>query len=179
MAGEPRERVPGHSDGLREQFVRNLREVAVVRLWIIGLNAPKARCMGCELNALQRNRQNDPAVEPVTLAPALHDGFSLCVRLGKPLAMADDKNVPEKLRKDPLLQGTSWATHLAFFPVPDKTAKQPVEEPDEISTPDYELKLDLLANSVARGLSIDYGNFTVRGTINRLKSLPESGCTPH
>lgn len=101
------------------------------------------------------------------------------VFLGKPLAMADDKNVPEKLRKDPLLQGTSWATHLAFFPVPDKTAKQPVEEPDEISTPDYELKLDLLANSVARGLSIDYGNFTVRGTINRLKSLPESGCTPH
>lgn len=101
------------------------------------------------------------------------------VFLGKPQTMADDKNVPEKLRKDPLLQGSSWATHLAFFPIPDKTAKQQPEETDEISTPDYELKLDLLANSVARGLSIDYGNFTVRGTINSLKSLPESGCAPH
>lgn len=98
------------------------------------------------------------------------------VFLGKPQGLADDKFVPEKLRKDPLLQGTSWATHLAFFPIPDKAAKQQPEEPDEITTPDYELKLDLLANSVARGMAIDYGNFTVRGTINSLKSLPESGC---
>lgn len=100
------------------------------------------------------------------------------VFLGKPQVMADDKTVPEKLRREPLLQGQAWATHLAFFPVADKPNKQPDDEMEAIGTPDYELKLDLLANSVARGLLIDYGNFTVRGTINRLKSLPESGCTP-
>ncbi len=100
------------------------------------------------------------------------------VFLGKPQTMADDKTVPEKLRKEPLLQGTSWATHLAFFPIADKPNKQPDDEMEAIGTPDYELKLDLLANSVARGLSIDYGAFTVRGTINRLKSLPDSDCTP-
>lgn len=100
------------------------------------------------------------------------------VFLGKPQPLSADKNVPDKLRNDPLLQGNAWATHLAFFPVPEKGGKQPADEADESGTPDYELKLDLLANSVARGMAIDYGNFTVRGTIKSLKSLPESGCAP-
>ncbi len=101
------------------------------------------------------------------------------VFLGKPQQLAEDKTVPEKLRQNPLLQGTAWPTQLAFFPLPaadSKNAKAD-DDMDESGTPDYELKLDLLPNSVARGMLIDYGNFTVRGTIKSLESLPESGCT--
>lgn len=105
----------------------------------------------------------------------------ISVFLGKPQQLDADKSVPDKLRQSPLLQGTAYPTQLAFFPLPDSDGKHAKDESemDEAGTPDYELKLDLLPNSVARGLLIDYGNFTVRGTIKSLESLPESGCSRH
>lgn len=102
------------------------------------------------------------------------------VFLGKPVALEDDKGVPTDLRKDPLLQGKATPTHLAFYAVQDASGKNGnnPEEDDETGagTPDYELKLDLLPNSVARGLMIDYGSFSMRGTMASLKTLDNTAC---
>lgn len=104
------------------------------------------------------------------------------VFLGKPVALDDDKSVPNDLRLIPLLQGKATPTHLAFYALQDTTAKDKdgnspdVADETGASTPDYELKLDLLANSVARGMTIDYGSFSMRGTMASLKALDTSTC---
>lgn len=104
------------------------------------------------------------------------------VFLGKPVALDDDKDVPGELRQNPLLQGKATPAHLAFYAVPDASANSKngngANDTDETGagTPDYELKLNLLPNSVARGLMIDYGSFTMRGTIASLKTLDNSAC---
>lgn len=111
------------------------------------------------------------------------------VFMSRPVALAADKSVPDALRKEPLLQGAAWPTQLAFFPLPqekgtpgggqDAGQGQSADTLDDdlaSGTPDYELKLDLLPNSVARKLLIDYGHFSVKGTITAVKAIPATAC---
>lgn len=104
------------------------------------------------------------------------------VFLSKPVPLADDKSITDSLRKHPLLQQAAWPTQLAFFSREDEKKPKASDNDDATDdtasgTPDYELRLDLLPNNVARRVLIDYGTFTMRGTLSELKSLPDAGCT--
>ncbi len=67
--------------------------------------------------------------------------------------------------KSPLLDHRGWRVHLAFFPPTEREL-----------TPDYELGMDLLENGVSRNLSIDYGDYTIRGKLLRIEPLPKPKC---
>ena len=56
--------------------------------------------------------------------------------------------------KSPLLDRPGWRIQLAFFSA----------DPEAL-TPDYEIGMDLLDNGISRNLSIDYGDYTIRGTL--------------
>jgi EipB-like len=77
-------------------------------------------------------------------------------RLAAPLAAA---------AKSPLLDRPGWRIQLAFFPA----------DPEAL-TPDYEIGMDLLDNGVSRNLSIDYGDYTIRGTLKTIDPLPRPSC---
>lgn len=66
---------------------------------------------------------------------------------------------------NPLLRGRWWTTRLAFFTPSDNETK-----------PDYELGMDLQENGVARAMTLDYGSFVVRATLDSLEKLPKPRC---
>lgn len=69
--------------------------------------------------------------------------------------------VDHKLLRDQKL----WAMRLAFFPA-DKN------EPE----PEYEISVELMANGVSRAMVLDYGNFTVIGSLQKIEDLPRAKC---
>jgi len=83
----------------------------------------------------------------------------------------DQQTAPQaELEKNPLLHQTSWPVRLAFF-APDSTTSG-----TDSGEPDYEMDMDLLANGVIRSLHIDYGDFSVTGTLSALEALPAPAC---
>jgi hypothetical protein len=70
-----------------------------------------------------------------------------------------------KLKKNPLLETTSWPVRMAFFKIDTETGE-----------PDYEMDLSLLANGIARSMRIDYGDFSVNGTLSAVEALPQPHC---
>jgi hypothetical protein len=58
-----------------------------------------------------------------------------------------------------------WVVHLAFFP----SAKGEDQ-------PEYEMTVELLANGVARAITLDYGDFTVLGRLASIDDLPRPKC---
>jgi hypothetical protein len=69
------------------------------------------------------------------------------------------------LSANSLLAATVWPVHMAFFKLNDDTG-----------APDYEMDLLLLANGVARSMKIDYGDFSVTGTLKAIEPLPVPHC---
>lgn len=68
--------------------------------------------------------------------------------------------------KHALLQNQPlWVVHLAFFPT--------VKGADQ---PEYEMTVELLANGVARAITLDYGDFTVQGRLASIDELPRAKC---
>ncbi len=70
-----------------------------------------------------------------------------------------------ELKNNALLDQAAWPIRLAFY--------KPNSETGE---PDYEMDLTLQANGIARFMQIDYGDFSVSGTLTDLEALPGSGC---
>jgi hypothetical protein len=68
-----------------------------------------------------------------------------------------------------LAQGGAYPVRLAFFPMKKGEAEETI-------TPDYELTMTLLPNGVARSLLIDYGDFSVEGTLAKLEEIPRPDC---
>lgn len=58
-----------------------------------------------------------------------------------------------------------WIVHMAFFPASKKEDQ-----------PEYEMTVELLANGVARAITLDYGDFTVQGKLASLDELPRPKC---
>jgi hypothetical protein len=58
-----------------------------------------------------------------------------------------------------------WIVHMAFFP----SAKGEDQ-------PEYEMTVELLANGVARSITLDYGDFTVQGTLASIEPLSRPKC---
>jgi len=71
----------------------------------------------------------------------------------------------EKLPDNPLLKRPSWRVRLAFFPA-DSNAEQP----------DYELGMRLLDNGVSQDMSLDYSDYVVRATLDKIEALPRPSC---
>jgi hypothetical protein len=64
-----------------------------------------------------------------------------------------------------LLERPGWRVRLAFFPA-DANAEQP----------DYELGMDLLDNGVSRNMVIDYGDYSIRVTLDDIEPLAKPSC---
>lgn len=72
---------------------------------------------------------------------------------------------PEAAKKSPLLNRPGWRVRLAFFPA-DQNAEKP----------EYELGMLLLDNGVSRDMTIDYGDYTIKATLDDIEALPKPGC---
>ena len=59
-----------------------------------------------------------------------------------------------------LAQGAYWPVRLAWFPSDGGGAE-----------PDFEMTVELLNNGIARGLTVDYGDFSVRMELEKLEGL--------
>ncbi|MFD2264942.1 cell envelope integrity EipB family protein [Lacibacterium aquatile] len=70
---------------------------------------------------------------------------------------------------DPLLRARWWPVRIAFFNASD------AGEPGE-GTPTYELGMTLLENGIARGMTLDYGDYSVKATLDKLEALPRQKC---
>jgi hypothetical protein len=70
--------------------------------------------------------------------------------------------------KSPLLSRPSWRMRLAFFPA-DATQ-------GEDDKPDYELGMRLLDNGVSRDMVLDYGDFAIKATLDKIEPLPKPNC---
>lgn len=80
--------------------------------------------------------------------------------IGKPTTAS-----PVSAKPSPLLERPGWRIRLAFFPVDVKA-----EEPD------YELGMDLLDNGVSRDMVIDYGDYSIRATLDDIEALGKPAC---
>lgn len=70
-----------------------------------------------------------------------------------------------KLKKNPLLSQAHWPVHLAFFKIGTETGE-----------PDYEMDINLLPNGVVRQMKVDYGEFSVVGTLEELQAIRPQNC---
>jgi hypothetical protein len=80
-------------------------------------------------------------------------------------AVSQDASLDSKLKADPLLADAAWPVHMAFFDIGSETGE-----------PDYEMDLNLLPNGVARHMKIDYGDFSVVGSLQEIEPLPAQNC---
>ena len=66
------------------------------------------------------------------------------------------------------LNGRYWPVRMAFFDdgADDRSAGEP----------SYEMSVSLHDNGIARALSLDYGDFVVDMTLDKLELLPSAGC---
>ncbi|HYC14502.1 MAG TPA: DUF1849 family protein [Stellaceae bacterium] len=71
----------------------------------------------------------------------------------------------EKELDSPLLKGKSWRMHLAFFP----------SDP-QADRPDYELTMRLYENGVSTEMSLDYSDYIVHATLEKIEALQRPSC---
>jgi hypothetical protein len=67
---------------------------------------------------------------------------------------------------DALLKRPGWGMRMAYFGI-DKA---------DTAEPDYEIGMDLQDNGVARGIRLDYTDFSIKGTLEKLEPLPKPPC---
>ena len=87
------------------------------------------------------------------------------VFIDAPQAHKVEAGADAKLEASGLLDQTAWPVHMAFFKLDSETGE-----------PDYEMDLTLLANGVARSMRIDYGDFSVTGSLRAIEPLPAPHC---
>ncbi len=86
--------------------------------------------------------------------------------IGKKL-LPGDKKPSQKIANDEALEKLeSWPVAISYFDT-DEEAK---------STPLYQLNFRLYANGVSRDLQIDYGDFTIKGTLSSLEFMTAPEC---
>lgn len=109
---------------------------------------------------LERARAGDRMVPRVVFDGATAEGASLVSALiGRALP------APEAAA-DALLNRPGWAMRMAYFGI-DKA---------DTAEPDYEIGMDLQDNGVARGIRLDYSDFSIKGTLEKLEPLAKPPC---
>jgi hypothetical protein len=86
--------------------------------------------------------------------------FAVNAVIGRP-ATADEPGEVDS----PLTRILSWHMDMAFFPVGSQEA-----------SPDYEVGLRYLANGVARNIIQNFGNFSLKGKLERIEPLAKPDC---
>lgn len=71
----------------------------------------------------------------------------------------------EKELDSPLVKGKAWRMHLAFFP----------SDP-QADRPDYELTMRLYENGVSSEMSLDYSDYIVHATLEKIEPLQRPSC---
>ncbi len=109
---------------------------------------------------LQRAKAGDRMVPRVVFDGATAEGASLVSALiGRALPA-------QEAASDVLLRRPGWAMRMAYFGV---------DKPDT-AEPDYEIGMDLQDNGVARGIRLDYTDFSIKGTLEKLELLQKPPC---
>jgi hypothetical protein len=72
---------------------------------------------------------------------------------------------PDRASKEALLKGPSWMMRMGFYK-PDSSAPEP----------DYEVGMRVFENGVTSLIVLDYGNFKVNGTLDKVEALPKPSC---
>jgi len=93
--------------------------------------------------------------------------YDVGVSLGREVP-ANSNVSPSETNKDvdaSLLSSLSWRLQMAYF-------LQGATDP----TPDYESAMRLYQNGVAEEVLQSFGNFSMRGTLTKLRALPKPNC---
>ena len=85
--------------------------------------------------------------------------------IGKPVAAGTEDKIEPPAKEKGLTGMTSWPVSIGYF-----------ESKGGDLTPSYQIDFRLYANGVSRELLIDYGDFTVHGTLTSLEYLKPSEC---
>lgn len=68
----------------------------------------------------------------------------------------------------PYMDRPGWYMRMAYFNL-DKDKSQ-------ASEPDYEIGLELQDNGIARAIKLDYADFSIKGTLEKVELLPKPPC---
>lgn len=95
-------------------------------------------------------------------ADGLYDTFAV---IGKARA-ADAENITAYA---PLRDAAVWHVRLAYFPQ--------IKSPDASEgVPEFEVGVDLFNNAVSGNMTLDYGEFSVNGTLRHFEALTQPDC---
>ena len=86
--------------------------------------------------------------------------------IGKPVAPGTDK-IEAPAKEKGLAELVSWPVSIGYF-----------EAKGGDLTPSYQIDFRLYANGVSRALLIDYGDFSIHGTLTSLEYLKAEACPP-
>lgn len=85
--------------------------------------------------------------------------------IGKPVAAGAEDKIETPAKEKGLAELVSWPVSIGYF-----------ESKGGDLTPSYQIDFRLYANGVSRELLIDYGDFTVHGTLTSLEYLKRGEC---
>src|SRR5262245_57361090 len=85
--------------------------------------------------------------------------------IGKPVAAGSEDKIETPAKEKGLAELISWPVSIGYF-----------ESKSGDLTPSYQIDFRLYANGVSRELLIDYGDFTVHGTLTSLEYLKPTDC---
>lgn len=109
---------------------------------------------------LERAKAGDRMVPRVVFDGATAEGASLVSAvIGRALPAPETAS-------DVLLKRPGWGMRMAYFGI-DKA---------DTAEPDYEIGMDLQDNGVARGIRLDYTDFSIKGTLEKLEPLAKPPC---
>jgi len=85
--------------------------------------------------------------------------------IGKPVPAGSDDKIEAPAKEKGLSDLVSWPVSIGYF-----------EAKGGDLTPSYQIDFRLYANGVSRELLIDYGDFSIHGTLTKLEYLKEDPC---
>jgi len=114
------------------------------------------------LKVVERAMESDPMLWAQVFDGSDAEGLFSVNVVVTPLTPEARKQADEQ----PALKGVpGWHISTAFYALEGQAAE-----------PEHEQQLDLFANGVVERMVLDYGDFTVLGTLKRLEALPKPRC---
>jgi len=120
------------------------------------------------LKVMEAARKGDRLVDKTLFDGSGEDGpYEVSAIIGKMTAANSNVSPAEDNRAvdASLLSGQSWRILMAFFPLAGREA-----------SPDYEVWARYYENGVADELLQSFGNFTLKGALEKLEPLPKPDC---
>jgi hypothetical protein len=109
---------------------------------------------------LERALAGERMVPRVVFDGATPEGAAnVSALIGRPLPQAAEG-------AEPFLKRPGWYMRLAYFGIDKKDSTEP----------DYEIGMDLQDNGIARGIRLDYTDFSIKGTLEKIELLPKPAC---